>query len=255
MLLIERLFIALVRQKERYRRWQAGDTVVIDGLVLHLDARISDAIAMRMVDGVYDCFDRHLIKTYLRRGDFVLELGTGSGLTAMTAKRQVGAAGDVTTVEPDLEMYLIAKKNFALNQCVIVAHHGAAVPQPDLATVKLFRRENFVDSGLVGSDLEASKQVEVAAIYPGALIPRCRRRKVLICDVEGAETELLSDREILRPFSLVIVEVHNYGVPQKAHPRRIGLMMMSLVSMGFIVAESFGHTWVFLREQGEGDAS
>src|SRR5438105_1898793 len=101
----------------------------VDGIELLLPKDVlSTDMAHMLLNGGVDGEDRRLMSRHGKPGDFLLNLGAGSGLSAMAAYRSIQPGGRVVAVEPDAAVLGLAKQNFELNGMdAIQAVHGAAV--------------------------------------------------------------------------------------------------------------------------------
>ncbi|MDA1016527.1 MAG: FkbM family methyltransferase [Planctomycetota bacterium] len=234
----------------KYRLWRCGRVVEFDGLRIPLPKGvISDNMAGVLMTGNYDQADRHFLKKYLRPNDFVVEIGGGCGVTAMISRRIVGDGGVVITLEPDPVLHAYAERNCELNGFKVDNRQGAAVADPNQRTVTFYKYSDFWASQMVEDKGQHATKLEVAAVYPPVLLDGLNgRRSVLICDVEGFETELLTRAEIVSPYDMILAEIHNYGWPSKADGVGCAKMFHFLLDQGFYIAETAGQSFVFLRK-------
>ena len=238
------------RVRLKYRLWRCGRVVEFDDLRIPLPKGvISDNMASVLLTRNYDQADRYFLKKYLRPNDFVVELGGGCGVTAMISRRIVGDGGEVIAIEPDPALHAFAQSNCELNALKVDNRQGAAVPNSDQPTVTFYKCADFWASQIMEDKGQHTVKLEVAAVHPPTLLAGCNgRRAVLICDVEGFETELLTREEIVSPFSMILVEVHNYGWPSKADGVECAKMFHFLLDQGFRIEETAGQSFVFLRQ-------
>ncbi len=239
--------------RRKYRIWKSGRVAEIDGLRISLPKGvISDNMACVLLNGNYDQADRYFLKKYLNPDDYVVEIGGGCGVTAMVARRIVGDGGEVITVEPDPDMRKYAQENFARNNLEVECRQGVGVADSSTKTVDFYKYADFWASQMTVDTGQHVQKLEVEGIYPPDLLKNVNgRRTVLICDVEGYETELLAKREIIKPFDVILAEIHNYGWPSKAEGVACADMLHTILDSGFRIAETAGQSFVFVRRDSQ----
>lgn len=144
----------------------------------------------------------------VRSGDRVLELGSGLGIVTALAARAAGTTGRVTAYEANAGLILDTLEFFDLNQITNVDLVNAVlVPEANPAPRRFHLAESFAESSLMGAEgRNPIGMVEVQAECLADVLASFRP-DVLICDIEGAEGELLP---ALPPSSLraAVVELH-----------------------------------------------
>lgn len=153
-----------------------------------------------LVDGIRRC---------VRRGDDVVVVGGGYGVSSVVAADHVGPEGSVITYEGAAEHVDLVVETCSLNgvsDCVTVEH------------------------AVVGSDPNLYTRSGGARSVPPAELRAC---DVLVLDCEGAETEILAD---VRPLPRsIVVETHGQFDAPPARVRAVltdrGLSMESETPM------------------------
>lgn len=220
----------------------------VDGLKLSLPSGILSApIAHLLLNGGIDGEDRRLLRRYASPGDFVLNLGSGCGLTAMAAWRQVQPGGRVTAVEPDPLLSGLSRQNFQVNGMEqIQLYSAAAVADRQTKEITFYRKRNFYGSNLLNTRGEG-RAMRVPAIYPPDLIEsEYPGRKILLCDVEGYETALLANPEIVDCFDLIMTELH-FGIYPNDKVSPLVPMFDLLFARGFKLVDIDDEAFVFER--------
>ena len=220
------------------------------GFELELPASVlSTEAAHRLLSGGIDGEDQRLLARYARSGDFVLNIGSGCGMSAMGGCAQVGPSGKVVAIEADPEVYGLARRNFARNNMqAIEAHQGAAVADPATKTVTFYKKRNYFGSNLLNNFSEG-RAIEVPAIYPPSLVPdHWNGRRILLADIEGYETSLLAVPQILSAFDLIIVELHFSIYPKNGVSPLVG-MFDALSAAGFRIVDVDDEGFVFSKER------
>ncbi len=193
-----------------------GQTATVDGLRLLIPVNVlSTDMRYRLVHGGIDGEDRRLLPRYARPGDFVLNLGSGCGLSAMAAFRQVRPGGIVIAIEADPLVHDLSRRNFHLNSMDdIQSQAAAAVAERGIREVVFYRKKNYYGSNLLHSGGEG-QPIRVPTVFPPDLVPsHCPGRKILLCDVEGYETTLLIVKEVVECFDVIIMELHFGSTPK-----------------------------------------
>jgi len=161
------------------------------GAVVHWAARY-DALIWLMTGGRERAFrDRLAALAHLRPGESVLDVGCGTGSLAMAAKRQVGAAGRVTGIDPSPEMIARAVRKARRSALDIVFQEGVAetLPFPDgrfdvvMSTVMLHHLPKSVRALAIGEMRRVLKPGgRVLAVDFGAAL---QERRGLIARLHG----------------------------------------------------------------------
>jgi FkbM family methyltransferase len=221
----------------------------VDGLKLQLPKNVvSTHVAYLLLQGGIDGEDRRLLARYAKDGDFVLNLGGGCGLSAMGAWRQVRPSGAVVTVEPDPLIHDLARRNFHANGMeAIRSHNAAAVADRQTKEITFYRKKNYYGSNLLHTDGQG-EAIRVPTIYPPDVVDRtCPGRKILLCDIEGYETSLLAQPEIVDCFDLIITELH-FGIYPKDQVSPLVGMFEVLFSRGFKIIDIDDEGFVFEKK-------
>lgn len=161
----------------------------------------------------YERKELDAIERVVRRHDRVLELGAGIGFVSsyLCACKQVR---HVTSFEANPSLIAFIKRVHAANDATQATVHNALVTPTGGAPLPFYIRENFLASSL---DREADPDsiIDTVAVPQRAVADVLDEVKptVLICDIEGAEADLLpaADWSALR---LAIVELHPQWIGQ-----------------------------------------
>ena len=239
----DRISYILIEVSERL----SGDVIEVDGFRLRIPrSLISCEMRHRLRNGGIEGADRRLVPKYFQPGDFVVQLGGGIGLTALRIAKFIGPTGRLEVVEADPIVSELTRDNIALNdlQQNVVVHSAAAVANRKHSRVRFFRRKNFWSSGLDSAVSWRGKPldvIEVDTIFPPVLVPACwQGRKVLHCDVEGYETELLANPDLLAAFDVMITELHFSNTPADG-PSSFATMFSLVLAAGFKIIDIDGH--------------
>ena len=168
------------------------------GLDIEIDPKTDPAIAYLIYRQRYELPEASMIQTYLKAGDHVVELGASSGLISALIQQAIGPSGQHLAVEanPDL-----IHRNTS-NRAKVVSK---AISYTKEAFV------NFLGSvDTLGNRIAEDGDVRVEVITLSALLEGSSLvDPVLVCDIEGAEADLIAqDSKALHLCKSIIMAVH-----------------------------------------------
>jgi FkbM family methyltransferase len=255
--------VLLREQMEQTRKHLTGKQAAIDseladgrtGLIMNIDShtifidteKYSPALVDSLKSGAYEASERHLVGKILRSTDRVLELGTAVGVVTMMAARIVGPRC-VMTYDANPAMIADARRNFAANGMGEISAHVGVLRNrgnwlDDETEVDFFVSHDFWASRLHATrhDPDIASVIKVPLVCLESKIAE-HQANVLICDIEGAEADLLVGAD-LQSIRSILMEIH-YGV---AGRRSIDDMIRFLILQGFSVdLSSSAHSIVLL---------
>jgi FkbM family methyltransferase len=165
-------------------------------------------IQLQIYHGEYERPEINGLSKVIRLGDRVLELGAGLGIITALAARIAGPKGRVLAYEANAALLDDTLAFFAANRITTVDLVNAVlVPESNPAPRQFHLAGSFAESSLLGADgRNPQGKVEVPAESLADVLASFRP-DVLICDIEGAEAELLAS---LPPSTLraAVVEMH-----------------------------------------------
>lgn len=136
------------------------------------------------------------IRKHARRGDNVVIVGGGWGVSAVAAAKQVGKGGHVRVYEGAKEGVEHVRETTELNSC------------SDRVTV---------EHAIIGREVSLYSEAGNATVRAGSELPAC---DLLVLDCEGAENDILDALEV-HPSSIV-VETHGFlGTPEETVRKRL----------------------------------
>jgi FkbM family methyltransferase len=217
------------------------DIVTIGGTRVQLPASASPL----MRDVIYrENFGRaevQAISATLRRGDVVVDMGSGIGFVGVNMARIVGVR-NLHLIEANRDLVPCIRRNFSLNGLEApIIHHGVASADAAADHAAFNVSRDFWTSSAETAN-ETQRQEKVPVIDVNRLI-REHRASVVLMDIEGSEFDLVPRCDVsgLRAF---IVEVH----PVSDFDRKLHAMFKSLVDRGFVVETMIDHNlYVFKR--------
>ena len=197
--------------KNFYRKWFLITHQFIDYRGLSTPIRrsgMNSDVLMHLYEGIYERPEITGLSRTIRPGDRILELGAGLGIISALAARAAGPQGRVLAYEANAALLDDTLAFFVANQITTVDLVNAVlVPEANPAPRRLHLAGSFAESSLLGAQgRDPQGEVAVKAECLSEVLASFRP-DVLICDIEGAEAELLS---ALPPSSLrvAVVEMH-----------------------------------------------
>lgn len=164
-----------------------------------------NAILDQLKSHLYEAHEIKGLQAVIRPADKVLELGTGLGIITSLAARQA-KNGHVLSFEANHDLIEDARNLIRLNGISNVEiRHGVLVKDPCAAEQTFHLAESFAESSL----RPMSKSMRKINVPTHDLAPvlTAFQPDVLICDIEGAEAELLPQVD-LATIRAAVVELH-----------------------------------------------
>jgi FkbM family methyltransferase len=188
--------------------------------------------------GTYESAECELVLKHVKRGNRVLELGTGIGLVSLVATSQAGE-GMVRSYEANPAMEPLIRANFALNGWTPDLRMQAITKHGD--DIEFFQDPEILSSGTSDRDAKLTK-IRVPSEAFGDVLTTWKPQ-VLIVDIEGVETEILPGAD-LTGVNTVIVEIHSFLTGQDETTS----MLNGLKEIGFKHVGGATKTWAFVRD-------
>jgi FkbM family methyltransferase len=182
------------RNLQRQRILAASAPLFYEGLtVSRRRAGMIEPILFQIHQKRYERPEINGLARAIRPGDRVLELGVGLGIITALAARAAGPSGIVRAYEANATLIPDTLAFFAVNRITTVDLVNAVlVPEANPAPRHFHLAGSFAESSLMGADgRNPQGMVEVKAECLAEVLATFRP-DVLICDIEGAEAELLS---------------------------------------------------------------
>ena len=210
-------------------------------LRLELSAILGPRISYLIAIGDYELTDLELIAEHVKKGDRVIELGGGAGLTAALSAKTSGHP--VVVVEPDERLFPLISRQVVLNGGAVTFEHGAVLGAGAPKTVDFYLDEEIWFSSMKEEVLAHGERERIKVTVPvlsaDALFAK-HRPTVAMIDVEGAEREIFAKPLAHKP-RLLLIEIHfpHYG-------ERVGAeVIQSVVDQGYALIDQKGWTYVF----------
>jgi FkbM family methyltransferase len=185
--------------------------------------------------GTYEAPEIRAVRQYLDPNLPVIELGGFLGVVACVTNRLLEAPDQHLVVEPNPQVIDTLKRNRDRNGCCFTVVE-AAVAYAD-ARLRIMELGSFLSD-------DPARAVPVARTTLAALIEQLGRQPVcLICDIEGAETELVA-REgaaLQQAVKVLLLETH----PWRSGMDGIEAMFATLAQLGFEQVSAEENVYVF----------
>jgi FkbM family methyltransferase len=224
---------ALAEQRRGYiRDGRRGRVIEIGGFAVFVDEEnYAKSVITPLERGEYEGTERYLVGQLVTHVDRVIDMGTGIGLVSMTAARIAGAES-VSTFDGNPDIVGDARDNFQRNGLQDIRSHVGilrnrqSITDPHEMMTFHINRE-FWASRLSAStaDRDVVKTVQIPILCLEDVIKE-HRATVLICDIEGAEVDLLSHAD-LAGIRLVIMETHYRAAGEVATDELVRQLIMS----------------------------
>jgi FkbM family methyltransferase len=186
--------------------------------------------------------DMDLIRSLLKPGDTMIDVGANIGFTAIEGAQAVGTSGRVHAIEPHPLIHRCLSENLALNQLglpQVQTYAVAVADQPSETGVQFtnYRRDdmNFMlPQATAHPAVEGSPRITVPVTKLDALFPILPRCDLLKIDVEGAELAVLRGASnLLKNTRQILIEAGDSN--SLRHGSSSGDLLTHLETSGFAV--------------------
>lgn len=214
------------------RDGRRGRVIDVGGLAVFVDEENYDkSIIAALERGDYESSERYMVGQLVTHVDRIIDAGAGIGVVSMTAARIAGAES-VLTFEANPDIARDGRDNFKRNGLdgirskVGILRNRQAISHPG-ENVNFYIHKAYWASRLnaSASDSDIVKAVQTPVFCLEEAI-RDHRATVLICDIEGAEVELLN-RADLSGIRLIIMETHYWAVGEVATDELVRQLILS----------------------------
>ena len=240
--------------KSTWRRgevWQLGrfvgmqtDIVRVDGCKFTIDTtQVPSNVIDLLLSDLYEEPERAALKKFVKSHVPVIELGACIGVVSCLTNRRLSHPQNHVVVEANPSLLPILKQNRDRNECQYTIVHAALSYVADSITFNV--NENILASSVHASDQQA---VVVPTVTLKRLLDEHNfDRATLICDIEGAELQLVENElETLRERVVtIIMELHDRIVGDEPTRR----MLANLQHAGFGVMQVDGDVVVLTNSR------
>jgi len=219
-----------------------GNRIRIEGLTFSVNCpAVATSHKSTLWFGLHELEERALLRRYLPSDLPVVELGGGLGVVSCLANRKLACPDRHVVVEAIPSIAALLERNRDLNDCKFrVVNAALAYGSP---TVTFGTDGTFVGCRL---DSNVGTTISVPSITLGQIVDEAGLdRFSLICDIEGAEADLVSHELslIADRAAVILVEIHPAILGEVGANR----VVEDLLGAGFKLAERVGSNWAFVR--------
>lgn len=156
----------------------------VDGHKIFLDRKDSLRLS---ICGNYEPFETAIVKSLLKRGDVILDIGANIGYYTLIMARAVGETGKVYAFEPDPSNFALLKRNVEINGYNNVVILNKAVSNVSGET-RLFLSENNMGDHRIWDAGDGRKSVTVGVIALDDYFDyKSTKVDFIKMDIQGAE--------------------------------------------------------------------
>lgn len=176
-------------------------------------------------DGLYEAKETAAVLSVVRDGDTVIELGAGIGYmsTLLATQRKLNAV-HAFEANPNLIPYIrsVHEANNVTN-----AHVTNAILGKRKGSTEFYVRRNLLGSSMTLHEGETAAKAVKVDVLNGTQVFKETGANVLICDIEGAEAELLPTLD-LSGLRAAVIELH----PQWIGPEGVNKVFSAFIAAG-----------------------
>lgn len=207
-----------------------GNKVRLDGCEFLLNSpAIPTILKSRVLFGKYEIPEREALRKYLDPQLPVIEFGGSIGVIACLTNKKISNPKQHIVIEANPDILPLLKANRDINKCQFTILHRAVAYGSDEITFHL--GYDFLASNM---KIPSNRSVNVPTISLRKIIDEYKfNRFTLICDIEGAEIELIKNEgDIFRErVQTLIIETH----PGITGEKSVADTLMQISHMGFSV--------------------
>ena len=228
--------------------WQLGrfvgmptDIVRVDGCKFSIDReRVPANVVDLLLSDLYEEPERQALKKFLDPELPVIELGACIGVVSCLTNRRLRQPEKHVVVEANPALLPLIEQNRVRNDCRFKVVHAAVSHGAETITFNV--DDNILASGVHGGE----QGVVVSTVTLERLLnDHGFERATLICDIEGAELQLVEHelKTLGQRVATIIMELHDRMVGEE--PTR--QMLTSLESAGFKIVSRDGDVVVLQK--------
>lgn len=185
------------------------EMVEIDGIKLRLKPHYSAHMVSVLKAGNYEVAERNIVKQILQPGDRIIEVGSAVGFISMLCARQIGA-DNIRAFDANPILVNDARENCVLNGLSGIDFRNGVLQNNINWSGRGSTSTFHLDADFWASSLKPTAttvdHVEVESFCLEKEIIESGAN-VLVCDIEGGETELLTLAD-LGGIKKILLEIH-----------------------------------------------
>jgi len=205
----------LAKLRHALRRWTKPRRVKLHGVWLSCDPKdVPSSVIDLIYREQYERAEAWLCRSVVKPTDRVLELGGGIGFIGSVCARICGS-DRVTTYEANPQMESMIRQTHDMNGLTPDLRMRAIAQEA--GEICFYLNDNVISSSLVDRDFGGQQTVACDAL---ADVLQEVAPTTLVCDIEGAEVDLLMSVD-LSTIQKIIIELHPKIVGDEANDRLI----------------------------------
>lgn len=183
-----------------------------------------------------------MIHQYVQKGDKVIEVGAGLGVTTTYLGLRTGQK--MITIEPQNTLHRIIYKNCQLNNVSVDVMHGSITPDDAPSETDFHIMHDYLSSSLFETSGVVDVSIKVPKISFEDLLQK-NTANTLVFDIMGAEIGLIYEKSI-QQFDKIICALNTpiIGEEKTAH------IINHLAQKGFNLKNICGLIFVFIKKEG-----
>lgn len=189
-----------------------GPRFTVDGTVFTIPPHAPLAARKALRRGTYELPERNMITKWLPRDLPVVELGGSYGIVSHSIRRHIAPTAQLVVVEANPVLLPTCTANVALAGSPATTRVVGAALAYGADTVRFLVTDGIHTSHLsTGSNTAAGREIEVSATSLARLVAEhgITGDFSLVCDIEGAEYDLLlHDTAVLARCAMIVMEIH-----------------------------------------------
>ncbi len=189
----------------------------VNGYKMFVDARDVSIAPHLILDGAFEEYTDAVLRSIIRPGMHVLEIGANVGVFTLLMAHRTGANGSVLSFECDPELAQIVRDNLEINGLANIGTVDDRAVSDHVGTLRFFSAVHHRGNGTLVEGLEQiprmaleRREIEVQSTTIDAILKeRGRRFDLVKIDAEGAESAifrggstLFADRS--RPLRVIV---------------------------------------------------
>lgn len=210
--------------------------------VLAPRAVVSDATRASLFWGFHEAQEIRYVNAYLTPDLPVVELGTSLGVVSAHVARRLNGARKLICVEANASALALARETILVNAPgAEVVRISGAVDYIGNSSASFIVSDDLISSrlGHTGSTAIRVRSITLSAVLAESGITDY----ALVCDVEGAESQILErDASSLEQCNIMIIELHAGG------GTTVDAMAIEIGRLGFRCVDNHGAVHVFVRD-------
>lgn len=189
---------------------------------------IPDKVWKKIRNGKYERGEREAALKIAKKGDVVLELGSGIGLTAAALIKN-SQISKIIAYEANPALIPFAHQLLQTNGIENIELRNAVLSHSNAKELQFYLRNPYWSSSLSAQPENYTDKIIVAVENANASI-REFKPDIIVSDIEGGEIEFFTPELDLSHVRAVVIEKH----PKKTGIEPVNAMMKTLAQKGFI---------------------